>query len=472
MAFRKPREYKTKARALTDPKPNYVSIVKAGANQVGFRVIKVGAEEIAEMHERIKSMTANGYEIAQIVFQKGDAFPDVTDAAKWLDEGGYSYEEITHDKDSDTYVVENKTDEFAEGSIVKIATPDEVGVSVFVGKIDPEAASREDDEDEGEPRGLVVDAEPVAAKDDEPEEESRTGKGEDEGEESEKEEDGTDTSEKDGPDDEDEDESEEESEDEESEEDAEKSEQTSEDDEPDEDAARDDEVAGAIREHAEAAARFNLHDEARIKFDEFMAYFSDGTTLAQVLAEGDDGLPPGFSEAILALVVTVRNNLMAGNTSGVTTAARDFGSLVVALANTFSFSEDSERAEKAQKMIDLFTESLPQAEQEDDEQEETEAGDDAVLRAIGDLAQTVRSQQESTNAAIEEVGKRVDSLQSDLDSRVKDLEQERQERRSVDADGTEASQTGEGKTVRSQDVDRVARGSLGISESAGDPWRT
>ena len=58
--FRNPRSKEVNARALTDPKPAYVSIVQAGANQAPFRSVKMvdvlSAKEAGDMVEKLKTV--------------------------------------------------------------------------------------------------------------------------------------------------------------------------------------------------------------------------------------------------------------------------------------------------------------------------------------------------------------------------------------------------------------------------------
>lgn len=591
MAFRRAQTYEGNARALTDPKPAFVSIVQAGANQVPFNSVKMDmldVEEIGDMHERIEAMRTQGHEIVRLEFTKGDTFPDEAAVRAWLEAGGYALDGL---READHgWVLENDQDTFVEGSTSKVETPESLGVVVFVGKLDPAAAAEKEEGEDTHARGHVVDAEPVAQRDDEqPAEETRTGKGEDEGEgdteKSEEDEDaGEPATEKAEGEGDEQDEETEKGEDDETAQKvlrtvitynaaheggtpkaakdaewdagAERREATVDDlmvmsawreDKPREDLVKGDfkfphhkaagqhsvvyralsasiavlnggrgganipdsersgvhrhlakhyrddfdedapelasrevyeqnlAISNAVFDEAQKAAKFHIEgDEARAKFDDFMAFFSDGMTLAEVLKDGDDGLPPGFYEATNAMIVAMRNNLMSGNTGGVNAVARDFGSLVVALANTFSF-EDAERAERAQKMIDLFQEGLPSEERDDEEAEQAEdAGDNPVLKAIGELADTVKENQTKTDAAIAEVqqqvaatNKRVDEAEAGLTERVKTLEDRRQTRKGADAEGE-----GESPPPKESPLAGIrTRGLLGISANTGDPWK-
>jgi hypothetical protein len=88
MTTRNPVRKRTRAKALTDPKPNFVSLVKAGANMTPFLSVKTAepVEGDDTMHVAQKSAD---HGIAFIKFQK-TTFKAEADVAAWLDAGGYS----------------------------------------------------------------------------------------------------------------------------------------------------------------------------------------------------------------------------------------------------------------------------------------------------------------------------------------------------------------------------------------------
>ena len=258
-----------------------------------------------------------------------------------------------------------------------------------------------------------------------------------------------------------------------------------------------------VMEAVEAAAKtkraYVSDDKVAQKFDEFMAHFSESLTLGGVVSDAKDGIPGGFGEAVQAMVVAMRNNIMADNVDGVKAVAAEFGELVAALANAFAGAgEDTERTQKT--FLDLFDTNLteltgpaagpaeddPASEEEDeDENAEKEGGDgkdaetsekegsDAapegvatVVAAISDLATKVDANQKSTEEAISEVNTKVaaveestKAMEEGLSTRVKELESERQTRKSAD-DETEGSPA----KRRESSLDGIAlRGALGIS---------
>ena len=80
------------------------------------------------------------------------------------------------------------------------------------------------------------------------------------------------------------------------------------------------------------------------RFDELMMLFSEGRTLAAILTDADDGLPPGTSEVIGAMLTAIKNNLKAGDPAAARQAGADAATLIVAVHDSFFGGETSERA--------------------------------------------------------------------------------------------------------------------------------
>ncbi len=79
--------------------------------------------------------------------------------------------------------------------------------------------------------------------------------------------------------------------------------------------------------------------------------FSDGHSLQTVMGDADDGLPPGFQEAMTAFVTAIRNNLLSGDADGARRAGEDLGVLLVALDQVVNLgSQTAERAARQRKM--------------------------------------------------------------------------------------------------------------------------
>ena len=587
MTFRKVTSRVMEVRALTDPKPAFVSIVKAGANQVPFRSVKSDdAPEESNMSERIEAMHGQGYEVARIEFALGETFDTVEAVKAWLDDGGYAYGEVVQRDES--FEVENAESTFEEGSVVQIDAGD-TSVTIWVGKLDAESIEKAEAAGD-DPHGKVTDAQVVDRKgDDEPAEETRTGKGGDEsaGEKADSEADSEDGAEgaeaaaKDedgvnGHADTDEDGATA-AKDETAEEDAvktvigfaaahkggtpaagkdaawdagvEKKAADADDlfvmsawreDKPKADLKKGDfkfphhKAAGkhavvfralsagvavlnggrggaaipsnerkgvynhlakhyrddfdetppelASREVYEGNLAISegvadvlerkvsyMDEETALRFDDWVAHFSDALTLGGVLADAEDGIPLGFGEAIQSMIVAMRNNLLVGDEEGARRAAEDFGDLVVALVAAMASvqDDDARRDEVAKRATDLFISRL--AKQDEGAAPEAKATtktgsddeeDNPVLTAIAALAATVDDNQKRTDGAIHEVKQQVEATEAGLAERVEKLEDERQARRSADA----TDEDGSPEPAKKGPIEGLAlRGALGIS---------
>ena len=165
MAFREAKEKTIQARALTKPQPRFVSLVSAGANQTPIKTVKVDIVSTKEVSmTKIAALKADGHEVQRITFKKGDTFPDEAAVRSFLGEGGYTFADLS--EVDDTFVVENKSDEFTEDvrrievdedltvHVGKLVTPDESGV-------DPDDAAKANANKAG---SAITKIEPIEAK--------------------------------------------------------------------------------------------------------------------------------------------------------------------------------------------------------------------------------------------------------------------------------------------------------------------
>lgn len=152
---RNPVRKRTRAKALTDPQPVFVSLVKAGANMTPFLAVK--AEVIDGDEDMQVAQKSDDHGIASISFNK-EQFASKQDVAAWLDAGGYTDYEI---EDHKALFVVKGEDELTE--ISEVATKDE-GITLFVGKRPVEAEKDADETiaEEAESANSVV----VSTKDD------------------------------------------------------------------------------------------------------------------------------------------------------------------------------------------------------------------------------------------------------------------------------------------------------------------
>lgn len=150
-----------RSKALTDPQPEFVSLVRTGANMTPFRVVR--AEDVegeteaeAAVVEEIEadpatSVKAADHEVLMIVFDK-EVYGDEATVKAWLDDGGY--EDYTITAKDDTFQV----GEIEEGRATRTIAIK--GITVHVAhKLDVEEVDRA----EGA-AGVITGVKPVAKK--------------------------------------------------------------------------------------------------------------------------------------------------------------------------------------------------------------------------------------------------------------------------------------------------------------------
>lgn len=74
-------------------------------------------------------------------------------------------------------------------------------------------------------------------------------------------------------------------------------------------------------------------DEIVQKYDSYFAMYSNGRTIEDVMKEGADGLPPGIYELNEAFYTALRNLLLNGEVSQVSTLTAEFGDMIVKLVS-------------------------------------------------------------------------------------------------------------------------------------------
>jgi hypothetical protein len=169
-----------RVKALTDPQPQFVSLVTAGANMTPFSVVRSDGEEgPAGAADVVATAKGDTHEIAQLVFAKG--VYDTVEAVKaWLVDGGYEDStEIT--ETDDAFIVGEKTENSTaveyEGVTIFLSelpedaevAPVETQPSVVEAKEDGEAAVEEEPEVEADEAGEPVeDAEKTEAAEETP----------------------------------------------------------------------------------------------------------------------------------------------------------------------------------------------------------------------------------------------------------------------------------------------------------------
>jgi hypothetical protein len=147
---RKPKTNIVTARALTDPDPAFVSLVKGGANQRPYRAVKMESVEATAPHETRKEsdmsktqIVPEGHDIAALKFASKH-FADEHAVEAWLKQGGYEGYKI--EKTKAGFEV-NATDvTFKEGSLTKVDGAVS-GLTVYIGELEGETpAEKSEDE--------------------------------------------------------------------------------------------------------------------------------------------------------------------------------------------------------------------------------------------------------------------------------------------------------------------------------------
>lgn len=179
MAFRQPKEKTLLARALTDPRPRFVSLVTAGANQTPIRSVKVDLIHLEnEPMTKIAALKAEGHEVKRMTFKTGETFTDEAAVRKFLEDGGYDASSLKATDDG--FEITNGEDEFTDD--VRVVEVDE-DITVEVGKLvtpevkeaDAEAKAKDQANKAG---SAITDVKVIDAKKDEGEDKGE-GKGED-----------------------------------------------------------------------------------------------------------------------------------------------------------------------------------------------------------------------------------------------------------------------------------------------------
>lgn len=280
---RTPKKHSRKATALTNAKPEFVSIVKTGANMMPFRAMK--SEDNPENTMQLKTKAAT-HDIAKLVF-KGEAFTEEAAVVAWLEAGGYEGFTVVKAEDGSFSVTD--PDAPTEG-LVEVETD---GVTAFVfqkaASVAKDAAiAAETPTAEGSP-SLVTAADGAAvqpvAKEGETNEQGAAA-------------------------------------------------------EPNEQPVAEPTVAKTEGETpvvvlVDGALSTAELEALRVKFDEYDVAYSDELTFTDAIADGFDGIPPGFSEVMTAVYAATRNAIIVGQVGSIDSIFADAAACVKKLASIF-----------------------------------------------------------------------------------------------------------------------------------------
>lgn len=397
---------------LTDPHPQFVSLVGHGANQTPFAVTKIAEHPLdgdadmkltkSEILERVQQGAAS---VQRFEFA-APQFTTVKDVEQYLTDNDYEGFEVT--KSGDSFSVEALP---ADGFSMLGEIEMQGGVKLFVGT-PIEVSDDTTEKDAGEKSS------------DSGEPETGEGKQAAEGESSE-------------------------------------SSQKEDDKETDADEGGD--KAAATQDEGDGT-------ETVSKFDEFMAFWSNATDLNGVLADGADGLPPGFYDVTQAMITATKNALLAGDNEAVKTIMDQFADMVIKMAKALSAATVPKSV--AEKMInDPAQKASSDADQAADLEPEKTSEDSAQGIDGQDLMATIKASIEAAMVegqkplldrfdGVEKATQSVAEQVSAITGRVDSLENTASARKSEDVDGKQAKDDN-----KRAPISRAARNTLGFANT-------
>lgn len=292
-------------RVLRDPHPEFVSIVERGANQIPFKSVKIDQTDATNtMKTRATKVTKVSPSIAEIhkVVFSGEKWKDEAQVRTYMEKEGYTNFEV--EKVDDTFVIEAIAEENFE--LVQPVVKEDEGVTMFVGKLTEEAQAKLKKLD------ITIKIRDVRKPGQEEHEISVPGtKGEGEGEgEGETAGEGETTT--------------------------------------DEGKAGEGEAAN-VRSRKRSDTFFPIKDKtinAR-KIDSYAAYYSNESTIAEVLKDAEDGLPVGFCDIESAFLGALKNVIKTGQIDQISTLMTEYGTLITKLASLTASVEKSEERDAA-----------------------------------------------------------------------------------------------------------------------------
>lgn len=186
---------------------------------------------------------------------------------------------------------------------------------------------------------------------------------------------------------------------------------------------------------AEATFMATVAPEVARKYDEWMAMISSAKDVQSVMANGADGLPPAFHELGGAMVTAMRNALLDGEKDNVGKIATEFGTLVLKLADALDFATiPRELAEKALgEPVDPKQSTQKSAEGSEFDKDAfakqiTESviasltGDDGELRLVSKSVSAHSEQLGSTGEELKTLTKQHEDLQETVQKQAQTIE--------------------------------------------------
>lgn len=421
---RKPRIQRKRVKALTDPQPEFVSLVTAGANMTPFKALKSDelpeaevvadaspAEEVVESDAAsFCAEKADTHEIAKIVFAKS-AFVDADAVKVWLADGGFAdFDDIAEDDD---YFSVGQDD----GTATKVEWE---GITIFINDREVEVVEASSEPNAETSPTAVTDMQPVAKAEDAP--------------------------------------------------------------------VVAEPVVEEVRDVTEVVAeKQDEESESCQRYDDYKAMLSSATTMEKVLADGFDGLPPAIHEVTNAMYVTVRNCALSRDVAGIKAASKAYGNMVSALVSLFPAGVETEAAKtaienasaledpvvKSEEVLEVIetqvsadktpvAEETVEVEASKTEEVAPEVVEDASPNIAALVIKLAESVQELTNN-FSNLHNQVAAKADALAERVTAIETERQSRKGADVDEVETeTMSARNKKSSSGIADLTLRAALGI----------
>lgn len=143
MLKRNARVQRKRVKALTDPKPEFVSLVGAGANKTPFRALRADSieQDIEITEEEVAARADDGFAVSRIEFSD-DQFGDEETVVNWLAAGGYADAKV--ERTDAGYVVQGEAD--ADAELIEVHGN---GFTMYVTEMTPGALSQKSDEPTG-----------------------------------------------------------------------------------------------------------------------------------------------------------------------------------------------------------------------------------------------------------------------------------------------------------------------------------
>lgn len=381
------------AWALFDAKPQLVSLVDHGANQTPFAVVKnVNGTEIAEEnmpeHGQEQTQKIAATSIRAIHFDASE-FNDTDSVNKWLESKGFVSDAAVEEVEKGFVIKGDSYDETSE-NFRSLEADSGVTIDVVELGADEQDDSVTDVHADAQQEGEQKDADRDSAEDEVHDSaDSKDTQADDET-------------------------------------------QKSDEGEPTDEAT--DKVVESDIEEGVAKGEQEQETEQTYKLDEFMASMSPGTTIADVMADGDDGLPVGFNELAVAMVTALRNASGERDEQAIRSIASDFGEKYIQLMG----------------ITPQVVEQKSQGITKDDVMQ-------AVKEATSELSRSIKEDINSNNA---EVGEQLEALSksvSEVAGRVSVLEKVKQTRKGADIDEAGVDQQKNHESTQKEQENREYR---------------